>query len=300
MQTDHSINWSPGFIGIGAERSATTWCWACLDEHPQICISHPKELNYFNKNYDRGAQWYRKHFTHNLKALISGEITPVYMYDPLVCERIARDYPKVRILVILRNPYERALSHLLLVMRKEAGVVDTDDVVLAKKFAGLDDKYLKRSLYFRGLKPYFKSFPREQIIIRFYEDLQDNYKDFLRSLFLALSVDPDFMPKSADKIINRTSNYRWPILFMALMKLSQKIKTSPITNRLLELLLRRTNVMPWFLMVFEFNNTNKTKPKLDFDELFGAAGRELIAADIDRLVKELHLKVPESWDRPNA
>lgn len=295
MSADDS-KWSPNFIGIGAERSATSWLWTCLDEHPQICMSHPKEIHYFNKNYEEGEKWYRQHFAPDFKTTICGDITPIYMDDPRVCERIARDYPDAKILVILRNPFERALSHLSLILRNEKGVVDNDDIVLAKKVVALDDKYLRRSLYYRGLKPYFASFPREQIIIRFYEDMKLDYKTFLQSLFLKLGANPDFLPKSADKIINRTSNYRYPIIFWGLIKLGQGVKTLPITEQLLKRFLKKSNFWSWFLRIFESDNTKTNGTTLEFEEVFGTEGRKIISADMELLVEDLHLKVPDSWN----
>jgi len=292
---DRASKWSPSFIGIGAERSATSWCWTCLDEHPQICMSHPKEVHYFNRNYERGEKWYRQHFAPDSPAQICGEITPIYMDDPLACERIARDYPQAKILVILRNPFERALSHLLLILRNEMGVVDINDPDLAKKLVATDGKFLRRSLYYRGLQPYFDLFPREQLIILFYEDMKHDYKNFLHSLFVSLGVDPDFMPRAADKVINRTSNYRFPMIFKGLIMLGQGVKSLPVTEQLMKNFLRKSNFWSWFLRFFESENARTSGPKLEFAEIFGAEGQEMIRTDMDLLVKELHLKVPDSW-----
>jgi hypothetical protein len=302
MQANDNNKWSPTFIGIGAERSATTWCFRCLDEHPQICMGHPKEVNYFNLNYELGETWYRRHFTHRPEANVIGEISPLYMVDPLVCERIARDYPNVKILVILRNPYERALSHLLLILRMERGLVDVDDVALVKNHAAHQDKYLKNSSYFQRLRPYFNAFPREKIIIHYYEDLKKDYKAFLQSLCASLEVDQNFMPESAGNIINRTSNYQWPVLFWSLRKLVQGVRALPGTVSLMEKFKQRSNFRfgRWVVKFFEFKTAVVTKPKLDFTEIFGKEGVATISADMELLAKELHLKVPESWHCPNG
>ncbi|RJR46510.1 MAG: sulfotransferase [Deltaproteobacteria bacterium] len=295
MKTDDG-KWSPDFIGVGVERSATSWLWTCLDEHPQICMSHPKEIHYFNRNYDQGEKWYRQHFAPDAHTRIFGEINPVYMDDPLACERIARDYPNAKILVILRNPFERALSHLSVILRNEQGVVDNQDLGLARETVALDDKYLRRSLYYRGLKPYLRAFPRERIIILFYEDMKLDPQAFLHSLFFQLGVDADFLPASLEKIINRTSNYRFPLIFWGLVKLRQILKTLPVTERLVERFIKKSNLWSWSSRIFESDHAKKNGSKLEFEEVFGAEGRDIITADLELLVKDLHLKVPAGWN----
>jgi hypothetical protein len=286
-------NWSPGFIGIGAERSGTTWCWACLNEHPQISMSSPKELNYFNLNYHRGEDWYRKHFAYNANKVL-GEITPLYMADPIVAQRIAHDYPNTKILAILRNPYERALSRLFVDLANETGIVDQVDLDKAREFTKSSDIYLRASLYFQGLKPYYDLFPYEQIIIMFYEDLKTDYKKFLASLYSALGVGSDFVPGVASNIINRTDNYRLPIFIVkTLMKLSQTAKALPISRQFMEWVHRKTRLRE---KVFDLLVINKGRAKLEFGDVFGPDVRESIQEDVDLLTKELQFKVPESWN----
>ena len=78
------MTWSPDFIGIGAEKSATTWAWMILNQHPSIGMSQPKELNFFNDNADQGMDWYRRHFRYDPTSQRCGEISPLYMDHPKV------------------------------------------------------------------------------------------------------------------------------------------------------------------------------------------------------------------------
>ena len=66
-----------------------------LDAHPTVAMSQPKEVNYFNVNYERGEQWYRKHFSDDSNRTL-GEISPWYMDSPEAAARIRADYPETR------------------------------------------------------------------------------------------------------------------------------------------------------------------------------------------------------------
>ena len=111
----------PSFILAGAQRCGTTSLYRALLSHPAVLsAAYHKGVNYFDVNYDRGWDWYRGHFPLNLTGALrtrgTGE-SPVtfdasgyYMYHPLAARRIGRDLPGVKIIVLLRDPVERAHS----------------------------------------------------------------------------------------------------------------------------------------------------------------------------------------------
>jgi hypothetical protein len=113
----------PSFMVIGAQKCGTTTMFSCLAAHPQVIPPLTKEIHYFDGGryqgedvyVDKGSKWYIAHFpmvsklTHgNCKTF---EASPSYLYVPEAAERIARDLPEARLLVLLRNPVERAISH---------------------------------------------------------------------------------------------------------------------------------------------------------------------------------------------
>jgi hypothetical protein len=112
----------PSFLIVGAARCGTTSMFLALSQHPAIfgAVLGRKHLNYFDVNYHRGLAWYRSHFRLKLRAGLAGrgagtepmafEATPDYMYHPLAPERISRDLPGVKLLVLVRDPVERAYS----------------------------------------------------------------------------------------------------------------------------------------------------------------------------------------------
>lgn len=116
----------PDFVVIGAKRGGTTSFYNYLLQHPGIAPLFPgrqriKGVHYFDSGYARGERWYRSHFPlaigsrHLARPWIShplaGEASPYYLFHPLAAERLARQVPDVRLLVVLRDPVERAYSH---------------------------------------------------------------------------------------------------------------------------------------------------------------------------------------------
>ena len=111
----------PSFLIVGAQRCGTTSLSRNLDEHPAVfsAVLH-EEVHFFDVSYRRGLAWYRSHFPLLAAARrparaagtapVSFESSPYYMFHPLAAERIARDLPGVRLLVLLRDPVERAYS----------------------------------------------------------------------------------------------------------------------------------------------------------------------------------------------
>jgi hypothetical protein len=192
-------NFKIDFIGIGAPRCATTWITECLDEHPQICVSRPKETNYFiDPKYKKKENWYKSCFQHCLKGQIKGEFSTHYIFHPEVIERIKKYNPEVKIIACLRNPVERTISHYL--FNKSFGGVCS---FLPLKEAVLKEKSLVNgSLYYTNLKDFFKHFPRKNILILIYEDIERNPLAFIRKIYEFLNVNKEFIPSNLYKKIN--------------------------------------------------------------------------------------------------
>lgn len=112
----------PDFLIIGAQRCGTTSLFNYLSQHPAILPSFPKEVHFFSNHYDKGLTWYRSHFPLEIQRRRSGmqngkqrcmavEGTPYYFSHPLAPRRIFEAVPEARLLLLLRNPGDRAYSH---------------------------------------------------------------------------------------------------------------------------------------------------------------------------------------------
>ena len=100
----------PDFVGIGAQRAATTWVYQCLQEHPEVFVAMPKELHFFDAQYEQGLSWHEGHVQSACQYKAVGEITPNYLNVDQAIPRMAKVIPDARLFVVLREPVARAYS----------------------------------------------------------------------------------------------------------------------------------------------------------------------------------------------
>ena len=104
----------PTFLCIGPGKSGSSSLHYYLDQHPQICMSSPKETRFFDLYYAKGMQWYSERFTvcqeNIIKVKEYGEASPQYFYLPFVTSRIKKNFPNIKLIVMIRNPVDRVIS----------------------------------------------------------------------------------------------------------------------------------------------------------------------------------------------
>lgn len=117
----HQARMLPGFLIVGAQRCGTTSMYRTLSQHPAIlkAVLH-KGVHYFDTGYDHGLAWYQGHFPLRARAAavrrvtgdhpLTFESSPYYLFHPLAAARISRDLPGVKLIVLVRDPVERAYS----------------------------------------------------------------------------------------------------------------------------------------------------------------------------------------------
>lgn len=209
----------PDFLIVGAARAGTTGLYRSLCSHPDVRAPFRKEPQYFGAFYGRGGAWYRAHFPlgHLTPAgrpvaadsharFVTGEATTSYLPDPRVPPRVRDDLPDVRLLVLLRDPVDRAHSHWRLRSAEgrehrsfaEAVRPDLED---GRVRTGLvrDTPYLAWSAYDRHLRRWYAVFPRSLIHVVISEELwADPREQHERILeFLGLPPHPlEITPRS--------------------------------------------------------------------------------------------------------
>jgi len=101
----------PNLLCVGNVKAGSTSLNETLNQHSQIFMAKEKEIHFFDFNYDKGFDWYESHFKQHTNELIVGETTPNYMYRDIFLDRIYNYADDLKIIVLIRNPIERALSH---------------------------------------------------------------------------------------------------------------------------------------------------------------------------------------------
>jgi hypothetical protein len=181
----------PDFIGIGAQRTGTSWMYACLFEHPEICMPQ-KEINFFSRdrNWTRGFDWYESIFAECPAGALSGEFSTSYLTAPEAPARIAERYPDARLIVSLRNPVDRAYSSYLNDI--VAGAVPSSQGF--REALESNPGYLDAGRYARHLERYLGRFPRERLHVSMFDDARREPGGAIRALYEFLGVDPGFRP----------------------------------------------------------------------------------------------------------
>lgn len=188
----------PDFIIIGGQRCGTTSLFNYLAQHPNVFPSYRKEVHYFDANYDKGLQWYRAHFPSHLARQVSrwrgrihltGEASPLYLFDPRVPERVRRDLPGVKLIALLRDPVSRAHSHYHKARKfghetldfEEALDREADRLSAERERMAADPDYVgpshihhsytTRGIYLGQIKRWHELFGRDQLLVLRSEDL---------------------------------------------------------------------------------------------------------------------------------
>jgi len=195
------------FIIIGSPRCGTTSLYKYITSHPQILPAANKEICFFSEHFNKGLAWYQAHFPPHIDAhnFLTGEATPTYLTHPLAASRLHGCVPKAKLIVILRNPVDRAFSHYQMLVRRGTEsrtfeqAIDSElqllagatEISLADKSSWKDCHYIYKSLYACSLKQWMKLFPREQFLILQSEEFYANPAATLKQVFEFLDL-PDY------------------------------------------------------------------------------------------------------------
>ncbi len=193
-EEDTSFGALPNLIIIGAMKCATTAAHRYLDLHPDVAMSEPKELNFFcgspqrfAGNWHKGVEWYAAQFRPS--APVRGEASPGYTSPsfPEAAKRMVRIVPDARLIYLVRDPIERAVSQYL--HHRAEG---TERRPIEEALLDPQSQYLRRSRYYARLEPYLAHFPPEQVFVCSQEDLLGRRRKTLRELYRFAGVDDSF------------------------------------------------------------------------------------------------------------
>lgn len=206
---------TPTFIIAGAMRSGTTSLNAYLREHPHVTVSQPKEVHFFDAHFERGFDWYLEHFSPNEDTRAIGEATPDYMYDVDAPKRIAECLPGVKLVILLRDPAERAYSHYWHNRSVGAEDLSFESAIDAEPSRLSADRrtrarysYVDRGRYRDQLERISGLFPPGQILVQTFDELgADPVGVFTRTCEF-IGVDSSFRPSNLGAQTNAFTPYR--------------------------------------------------------------------------------------------
>jgi len=199
----------PDFLGIGAQKSGTTWLYKNLRKHPQLYLPETKEIHYFDWYFYKSINWYFKYFKGAKKKQVTGEINPCYStLSEKKIKLIHKMNPNLKIILLLRNPIDRAWSQAVmnLVKRKKANITIVDLFSIIKLATSIRKKdfhlinnqefiahfnhprSIERGNYLNIIKKWGKYFPNNQIFIGDYNQLKISPDKLLNEIFDFLAI----------------------------------------------------------------------------------------------------------------
>src|SRR5438477_9112769 len=190
------------FIVAGAQKSGTTALHYFLAKHPNITMGDQQEIHFFDDDATFAAtvdyERLHKHYRPVAPSIIAGDCTPSYIYYKPAAERIWKYNPKIKLLILLRNPVDRAFAHWNMQRFRGREPLDFFDAVREEKtrIAGAPPAqarrfaYVDRGFYGQQLARLFKFFPRDQVKAVKFEDFKDKQRETLTSVFSFLGLEP--------------------------------------------------------------------------------------------------------------
>ena len=207
------------FFIVGAQRCGTTYLYHLLAAHPEIEMAVPvrPEPKFFldDRLYEKGLDYYeRTFFTGKPGATVKGEKSTSYLEYEKVAKRISGAFPEARILVVVRNPLARAMSHWRFsvqngverlpmeeAFRKEPERVKEFD---RSRFSVSPFAYLARGRYIDYILSYARHFPKDHIKVVTHESLVGPDAAW-REVYDFLGVDRRFTPDGVGEAVNKSA-----------------------------------------------------------------------------------------------
>ena len=215
-QATASLRSLPNFVIIGAQKSGTSSLFAYLAQHPQLVASFQKEVHYFDgglnpevDTFAMGPSWYKSHFplrTALAAASQTFEASPLYLFHPLVPERMANLVPSAKLIAVLRNPTERAISHyfhnkrrkredrsLPMALEQEAALLEP--LLQAANYKHptfIHCSYQLRGNYKEQVDRFLQHYPRDQLLVLNSQSLFEQPEQTLQRVFRFVGVDPTY------------------------------------------------------------------------------------------------------------
>lgn len=210
------------FCIIGAPKCGTTALWKMLETHPEISMPISKESPYFlsrRLKVDSFGDHIAKYYRQKENAHLFGSSTPQYLVYPVAAERIANVFPQAKLIVVLRDPIERSISHFCMVRRKGYEKRDINLVFNKLISSGNDDfleidnvddlnveieanYYLSHSRYAIMISEYERYFDRSNILYLSQKDLLENTNQIYLLVLNFLGVSASIESKAVGRRYN--------------------------------------------------------------------------------------------------
>jgi hypothetical protein len=220
----------PNFLVIGCQRCGTTWLDAALREHPQVFLPTQKQSYYFDRNYEKPISEYFANFLNAVpkKHVAIGEVATGYCL-PEAIPRMHEALPNARLIMLMRNPIERAFSNYL-IRQDEEGWTDFMDAIENSK------DIIERGMYFKQIEVLLKYYTKNSILFLLYDDLNLSNENTIKKIYKFLGVNYDFKPSIIGK---RKNSALFPRFRKFLHKIGLKVFLNYLSQTFIGTIIRK-------------------------------------------------------------
>ena len=215
----------PTFFLCGAPKAGTTSLYEYCAEHPEVCMSRPKETGFFFENYEKGIDWFSEtHFSHYQGEEAIGEASAGNMMHREVAPRIRKHCPGARLIFVLRDPVERIWSHYRFDINVGSLPPTADfSELIRDKSSEWRQIMIELGMYRDQLENYAEHFDREQMRIFLFRDFVEDTDRVVRCLFEFIGVDPE-ADINTGETHNETSHLKNAALYRLLYQVWDPLK----------------------------------------------------------------------------
>ena len=195
------------FVIGGTQKGGTSALDSFLRQHPEICMpTTRKELHFFDREEEnRDYKKYHANFKPKSQHRVIGEASPIYMYWETAPYRIWKYNPKMKWILALRNPVERAFSAWNMETKRGKEKLPFAEAIekeskRCREALPLQHRvysYVDRGFYAHQVRRLFNIFGDDRVLVLLSEELRNAHQKTLRQIFEFLGVDPSFVPPQA-------------------------------------------------------------------------------------------------------
>lgn len=269
----------PSAVFLGTARAGSTWLATQLHRHPDVFVPTAKDLYFFDREFDRGLDWYRRHFARGASVPARIDISHDYFHSPSAAERMSRVLPDAQLLVCLREPVSWVESILANSIRNGQRPETFDRMV------GDQLGIVAAGLYSTYVEMWLRRYTSDQLLVYCYDDLKLDPEALLTRLLRFLGVGTD-IHGDATEVVNAAATPRSRIAAATVRSSASVVRRLGMPEAV-----GRVKRSPLTQQVFYREASEQYRIPTDTAE----ALREFFASDVERLDALLSLDLRSRW-----
>jgi hypothetical protein len=245
-----------------------------------------KEIHFFSRpRYAEGKGWYEEQFKRCEGGKLKGEWSTSYLYSEEAPLRIRECYPEAKLIAILRNPISRAYSQY----RNAVRAGEIEKTATFDEYSRGEKSVWDQGLYAQQLSRYYEHFPKDQILVLIYEDIQKDPVAFMRRIHEFLGISPDFVSSMVHTEVNVGRTPTVVGIDRVLHYVSEFLRKHGL-DRLVHAV--KKSGIPGMIRNINTSEGKKKPEKKDFD---AGAGKAYVREDVRALSRMLNRDLEAEW-----